>query len=46
MLHTWWSGLRRWANVIDRLNACIGGLSSWLVLLMIMVGPWNVVGLM
>ncbi len=44
MLHTWWSRLRRWANVVDRLNACMGGLSSWLVLLMIVVGAWNVVG--
>lgn len=44
MLHTWWSRLRRWAHVIDQLNSCIGRLSSWLVLLMLMVGAWNVVG--
>ena len=43
-LHTWWSRLRRWAHVVDQLNACIGRLSSWLVLLMLMVGAWNVVG--
>ena len=44
MLHTWWSRLRRWAHVIDQFNSCIGRLSSWLVLLMLMVGAWNVVG--
>ena len=44
MAHPWWSRLRRWANVIDQVNACMGGLSSWLVLLMLMVGAWNVVG--
>ena len=44
MSSTWWPRLRRWANVIDRLNGCMGRLSSWLVLLMLMVGAWNVVG--
>ncbi|SAY38350.1 TRAP dicarboxylate transporter, DctQ subunit,unknown substrate 6 [Candidatus Synechococcus spongiarum] len=36
--------MRSWATVIDQLNACLGRLCSWLVLLMIIVGAWNVVG--
>lgn len=32
------------STLIDNLNASIGGLSSWLVLLMIVIGTWNVVG--
>ena len=44
MLRTWWPRLRRLAHVIDRLNSCVGRLCGWLVLLMIMVGAWNVVG--
>ena len=44
MLHTGWSRLRCWANAIDRINSRIGRLCSWLVLLMLMVGAWNVIG--
>lgn len=40
----WWPRLKRWANAIDQVNFCIGRLSSWLVLLMLMVGAWNVIG--
>ena len=43
-LPIWWLRLRRLANVIDRFNSRIGRLSSWLVLLMIIVGAWNVIG--
>ena len=44
ILHIWWSRLKRWATVIDQVNSCIGRLSSWLVLLMVVVGAWNVLG--
>lgn len=44
LLHLWWSRPSCWANVIDQLNSFIGRLSSWLVLLMLMVGAWNVIG--
>ena len=44
ILHACWSQLRCWATVIDQANSGIGRLSSWLVLLMVMVGAWNVLG--
>ena len=43
-LPIWWLWLRRLANVIDRFNSHTGRLSSWLVLLMLIVGAWNVIG--
>lgn len=36
--------LLRLARIIDRINGAIGRLSGWLVLMMILVGVWNVIG--
>jgi len=36
--------LVRLSQMIDRLNELIGRLTSWLVILMILVGVWNVIG--
>ncbi|MDY7008061.1 MAG: TRAP transporter small permease subunit [Cyanobacteriota bacterium] len=36
--------LLRLSRMIDRLNELIGRLTYWLVLLMILVGVWNVIG--
>lgn len=44
LIHTGWPWLKRWATAIDRFNSCVGRLASVLVLLMLMVGVWNVVG--
>ncbi|MGL5196937.1 MAG: TRAP transporter small permease subunit, partial [Chroococcales cyanobacterium] len=36
--------LLRLSTLIDRLNEYIGRFMSWLVLLMVLVGVWNVIG--
>ncbi|MGB7414896.1 MAG: TRAP transporter small permease subunit [Thermosynechococcaceae cyanobacterium] len=36
--------LKSLSTLIDKVNSSIGGLCSWLVLLMIVIGAWNVVG--
>ena len=44
LVRTCWPWLKRCAAVIDRLNSWMGRLASVLVLLMLMVGVWNVLG--
>ena len=36
--------LKRWADAVDRFNSCMGHFASVLVLLMLIVGVWNVLG--
>ncbi|MXW41393.1 MAG: TRAP transporter small permease subunit [Synechococcus sp. SB0668_bin_15] len=44
LLRTCWPWLKRWAAAVDGLNSCVGRLAGVLVLLMLVVGIWNVAG--